>query len=119
LIGVLLTFWVGFHFFQLATEDILRGLIWANLAALISLLLTLKMEKIAWVRSHLLNRSLKTWLLLSSTYCGILLWGCSFLRSGIIFVTLFLPLLLSTGFAILIFGPIQDFLVRRQQMRKS
>jgi hypothetical protein len=87
----------------------------SNLAALVSLLTTLQAERTQWLRKFVLNRSLKTWSVLLFVYFGILFFFCPMLRDGKTFLLMIVPLVLATGFSILVFGPIQDRIVRRNQ----
>jgi hypothetical protein len=116
-VGVILTIILGTEVLHLNFNDLILCLAASNLAALISVLTTLHAEKVLWIRQRWLNRSAKTWALLVSLYFGILLAASPSLRNIQSLIYLALPLILSTGFAILVFGPIQDFIVRRQQRK--
>lgn len=89
----------------------------SNVAALVSLLTTLQAERTQWLRKHFLNRSLKTWSILLLVYFGIIFYFCPMLRDGRTFLLMAIPLILATGFSILVFGPIQDRIVRRNQKK--
>ena len=87
----------------------------STLAGLVALTTTLQAEKNVWLKKFLLNRSLKTWALLLLIYFGSLLIFCPQLREGQTFLLMAIPLVLTTGFSILLFGPIQDRIVSRSQ----
>lgn len=95
--------------------DSLFCLFVSNLAAVVSLLTTLKAERTQWLKKFVVNRSLKTWSLLLIVYFGILFTFCPMLRDSRKFLLMSVPLILATGFGIVIFGPIQDRIVRRIQ----
>ncbi len=114
-VGLVLSLVLGVGYLNLSTRDILLSILVSNLAALVSLVLTLQAEGIAWILKHVLNRSLKTWTLLVSLYMGILIALSPCLRAIEPFKYLIFPLILSSGYAIILFGPIQDYLVRRKQ----
>jgi hypothetical protein len=118
LLGFALTYAIGTHFLDLSSGEVLLSFLASNVSGFISVLLTLQAERTPWIRKRWLNRSLKTWALIISLYLSIMVALSPALRDFHTLVYLFIPLLLSTGFAILAFGPVQDFLVRKQQ-RKS
>ncbi len=95
--------------------DSLYFVLVSTLAGLVALTTTLQAEKNAWLKKFLLNRSLKTWALLLVLYFGSLLTFCPLLREGRTFLLMAIPLVLTTGFSILLFGPIQDGIVSRSQ----
>jgi hypothetical protein len=117
LIGLGLTFGIGTGVLNLSTPDLLLCSFVSILAGLISLLLTLQVEKIPAIRKNWLNRSLKTWTFLVSLYGGILLALAPPSRDFNSLKYLIFPLILQTGFSIILFGPIQDELVKRQQRK--
>ena len=117
LVGLGLCFAIGIRSLEMPFEDILLSILVSNFAALVSLLATLKAEKNPWLAKVWLSNIGKTWSFLAVLYFGILLLLVPPLRSVERMLYLMLPLMLSTGFAILIFGPIQDELVKRQQKR--
>lgn len=114
-IGTALCFLLGTYFLHLSPGEVWTCVWVSQLAGFLALLLTLRAEKIRWVRKNILNRSLKTWALFASLYLGILLAGAPAVRDFFSLCVMFLPLLLGNGLAIKAFGPVQDFLVRREQ----
>lgn len=117
-IGTGLSFGLAMGILDFSFWECLLCLFAANTSAFIGVLLTLQAERITRGRGRWLNNGLKAWAFLTTIYCVILLSLAPPLRAFKPFIYLFLPLLLSTGFSILVFGPVQDILVRRQQ-RKS
>jgi len=114
IVGLSLSILVGTQALNLTLVDSLRCVLSSNIAGLFALLTTLQAERFLkpW-----LNRSLKTWALLLILYLGGLIATAPVLRDSKTLVYLLFPLILSTGFSILVFGPIQDRLVRRQQRK--
>jgi hypothetical protein len=109
---------VGTRVLGLEDVEALRCVGASNAAGMAALLVTMQAERTVWVRRRLLTRGLYTWVLFLSTYFGMLLALAPALRSGRTFLILIFPVILSTGFTILAFGPIQDRIVARQQRRR-
>jgi hypothetical protein len=118
ILGLLLALALGIGILEMSWFEILRCILSANLAAAGALMLILKLEATPWVRKKVLTRSLKTWVVFTGVFLGILLALSPALREPRAFGWLILPLILSTGFWILLFGPIQDRLVARRQSRE-
>ncbi len=119
LIGLCLSLGIGMRYYDQTWTDIAFTVLASNIAAFISLLATLRAERVTWIRKYLLNRSIKTWSFLTFFYFSILLSLSPTLHSSENFLGLILPLILSTGFAIIGFGPIQDRLVRQEQRKNT
>ena len=119
IIGILTSFWVGNRILSLDTSEILRCIGASLIAGMLALVVTLKAEHVSWVRRVLLNRSLKTWVLFLSIYFGGLLILAPALRDPRVMGWMIAPLVLSTGFTILGFGPLQDRWVAQAQRRSS
>jgi hypothetical protein len=117
MVGVISSLVVGIFVLQLPLSEILVCLVASNISGFLTVLTTLQAERTPWIRKNCLNRSLKTWTFFLSLYFGILLSLAPVLRNATSFLYLILPLILSTGFSIIAFGPVQDFLVRRQQQK--
>lgn len=114
LIGLGLGLAIGSNTLGLKNTDIFLCVLSSNVAFLIALLLTLQSER---VFKKWLNRSAKTWALVLTLYGSMLIVLAPPLRNLHTLLYLSIPLILSTGFAIMVFGPIQDHLVRRDQRR--
>ncbi len=119
LLGTFLSLAAGIQILNLSWYDILLCVLSSNLAALISLLGTLQIEKTSWFKKPKIPSAIKTWSILMSLYLGMILNMSPPLQTFQNFAVLILPLVLSTGFSILLFGPLQDQLVRRQQRRET
>ena len=90
----------------------------SNAAGLFALLVTLKGERTSWARRVFFGKSRKTWPVFLCLYLAPMLALIPVLRTGMGFLWLFVPLVLSTGYCIIVFGPIQDYLVARAQRRE-
>jgi hypothetical protein len=117
-LGLSLTLGLGVKYLSLGVWDLLLAVLVSNIAALIAVLVTLQAERVPWMVKYFINRSLKTWTFLAIIYFGILLGNIPFLRAFEPLLYLSFPLILTSGFAIIVFGPIQDRIVRRQQLRE-
>ena len=116
-VGLTLSVVLGTSLFNLDLETLLKSVFASNIAGFIGLILTLRVEKIKWMKLNILNRSLKTWSLLAGVYLGILLALVPELRNWREIAVLTLPLIMSCGLMLFAFGPTQDWLVRRSQKR--
>jgi putative effector of murein hydrolase LrgA (UPF0299 family) len=118
-LGAALAWFVGTKILDLTLADVGLCLIAAQVAGLLALFVTLQTAKVPFLRKNVVNRSLKTWALLLLVFFGtvvLLAPPTRELRNGL---WMTIPLVLSTGFCIVLFGPIQDFLVRREQRRAA
>jgi len=113
IVGVSLSFLIGLKFLEIDPNDILQCIIASNLAALVGIIVTLWLEKKPELKKNLLHGKFKTWVLLSFLYLIILISACPCLRTPKNLITLFVPLIFSTGFAIIAFGPLQDWIISR------
>jgi len=115
--GCVLTYWIGTGL-GLSASEVLLCLGSAQLACVISGILTLQAERRPWLKARLLRGGLRTWTLLATLFFGILVALAEPLRRDGVLIRLGFPLILATGFALLWgFGPLQDRIVRRQQRR--
>lgn len=118
LIGLTLSIYIGTEVLDLSLLSSLNCVLAANIAGFTSLFCTLKAEKNRWIKRYLLNRILKTWIFLVFIFFGILFVVEPNLKNLKTLIYLLLPLILSTGFMIILFGPIQDALQRGQRKRE-
>lgn len=116
-VGCVLSWFVGTHFAGLSEFDVVRSIAAANVSGLVSLLITLWAERIPALKRGLLSRGYKTWALIATLYLSMMVTLVPALRDPQALALLFLPNVLTTGFAILVFGPIQDALVHKAQRR--
>lgn len=116
-IGVFATFMIGTYRLEMTASEIVQCIVASLISGLIAPILILKAEKTPWIRKYVLTRSLKTWAFFVGIYFGVLLALAPSLREVECLTWLAMPLIMSTGFSILVFGPIQDRLVARAQRR--
>jgi hypothetical protein len=116
-IGLGLSLYVGIKHFDCSLSDVLSWVVASNLAGIVALLATLKAESVPWMRQNLLNHTLKTWSFLAILYFFLLVVISPPFQGFNHFFAMLIPLLFSQGFGIILFGPIQDSLVRRQQLK--
>jgi putative effector of murein hydrolase LrgA (UPF0299 family) len=116
LAGVTLTIWIGAGL-GMSGHEIALCLLSANVCAMGALILTLRAERVGWVRRKVLKDSPRTYgLLVSAWFAGMLVLARPWWTAQNFF-PLFLPLVFSTGVAVLVFGPIQDRMVAHLQRR--
>lgn len=117
--GLALSAWLGITTFGWQAREVAISVGAANLAALVSGLLVLRLEKVRWIKAHVLTRSLKTWAVLAALFFGLLLALAPPLRVEGVLLRQLIPLLMSTGLMLNpVFGPVQDWLTRRAQARE-
>jgi hypothetical protein len=114
-IGVIATLVLGTTVLHLSWMDLIRALLISQVAGVIGLIVTLQAESVPWIRRYILRRSIMTWSFFLLIYFGILLGGNPVLRDVKTLAWLVVPIILNQGWCILIFGPIQDQIVRRKQ----
>lgn len=119
LIGSGLTLLVGFYELGMGLDETLLSILASNVAAVIALLVTLRTQRLSWVVKQVHFRTLKTWTFTLAVFLGIAVSLSPPLRDVHRLLILALPLALSTGFGIIVFGPIQDSFVRADQRRAS
>lgn len=117
MIGSFLVWLLGTSFFNLSFTDVLQCVGASVVAGLACTLITTRAEQRPWIRKNVLTRQRRTWYLFLTVYFSVLLWGAPPVRAVAPFATLVVPLVLCTGFTIMIYGPIQDKLMRRAQRR--
>jgi len=118
-VGVLLSAWIGTQRFSFSLLEILAWVGVSNLVALVGALLTLRLEKVSWVKSGILAGTARTWTFLTLVYFGSLLVAVPALREFSVLLRMALPLILSTGLMMPgILGPILDQWVRSAQRRE-
>ncbi len=118
-LGSLFTLFVGTRYLNLDAEDLWVCITASNLGAFVALLVTLQFEKSELFKRIPIHSTLKTWSTLSFIYLSILFALAPHLLDLQNFAVLILPLIFSTGFSIIVFGPIQDQIVRRKQQAEK
>lgn len=117
MIGSAVTFIVGVYCFHLSVFDISLSLISSNVAAILSLFITLRSDCFPPPFKGWVTGTPKAWALLISLYFTLLLGMSPPLRDLETILYLSFPLVLSAGFAIIAFGPIRDKMIRNQQKK--
>lgn len=113
-IGWVLSWYIGTAFVGLTTPEALWTAAAANVAAPIALLMTLWAERRPGAKKGWLRGALRTWALITVLYLSMMVTIAPPLRSVEALAWLFLPNLWSTGFGILVFGPMQDWVLRKE-----
>jgi hypothetical protein len=114
-VGLAATLAVATQVLDLTWADAVVCVLAANVAGMVAVLTILKGERTPWVKRNILTRSRRTGPIFASLYFALQLAGAPAMREARNFVWLVIPTLLSTGFTILAFGPIQDRIVARIQ----
>jgi hypothetical protein len=117
ILGMALSFALGMGLIGLTPLEVGNCILASQIGGLIALLGTLQAERRPWLKQKVINRSVKTWALFLTLYFGPMLLIAPPLREMRTLLILWLPLALGNGLAIKIFGPIQDAIVRREQLR--
>jgi putative effector of murein hydrolase LrgA (UPF0299 family) len=118
-LGATLAWLVGSKVLGLTLSEVGLCLIAAQVGGLLALFVTLKTAKVTFLRKYVVNRSLKTWALLLLVFFGTVALIAPPTRELRNWLWMTIPLVLSTGFCIIVFGPIQDLFVRREQRRAA
>ena len=116
-LGVGVCIGIALHILDWDLRAAVLAVLLSNIAAFVSLSTTLKVEKTQWLRAKWLSSTLRTWIVLLGLYIGLLTLFFPPLRTLKSFLWLIFPLILSTGFAIIVFGPIQDYWVKKAQRK--
>lgn len=119
ILGVALTYGVGTWVLGMESSDILQALIASILSGLVAVLSILAIGRNEAFKRIPIGGTVKTWTLFLFFYFGGMLLAAPVLRSTAIFWPLFIPLVLSTGFSIVFFGPIQDRIIAGLQRRQD
>ena len=114
-LGVILVYAIASLRLGLSEVDAALCVVASNVSGLTSLLLYSAGGRRPWIRKHLLGGPFRTWTLFLIAYFGMMLLMAPALRDAENFKWLLIPVIMTTGFTILVFGPIQDELVARSQ----
>lgn len=118
-LGLLVSYWLGTRYLHMSLGQVLRCVGASNLAGFVAMITILQAERVPHLKKGLLRGVFRTWIFFSSLYFGTLLLCAPPLREGMRFIILIVPLILSTGFVIIISGPILDALTIRNQRRQK
>ena len=114
-LGVLSSVWLGTGVLHFDLKTVLLCVGASVISGLAAVFSVTTGERTPWIRKHILNRSRRTWPTFLVIYFGGVLLLSPALRDSRAFLILVGPLVLCTGFTILIYGPIQDRIVARIQ----
>lgn len=118
-LGVLLLFGFGMGLLHWSAEECGRALGITLISGLISPLIILQGERFRILRRSIFRNGYITWVVFVILFFGLIwVFGPEALRSLNAMLWMALPLSLSTGFSIIVFGPVQDSLVRTRQKRQ-
>jgi len=115
--GAALTLWLGTSYLGLTVSQALLSSLVSEIGGFVALLITIRASQDQWFGANRFKGGLRTWGLLSSIYFLILLLALPYLRDLTRLAVLFLPLQLGHGFLSLVYGPIQDRIVRARYGR--
>ncbi len=118
LIGLIGSFGIGLYLLGMSTGEIILCIGASMVAALVSLISTLKAVKSYPSAKKPNARLVRAWIILVSIYLTILFLLAPPIRNSQTFLYLIFPLILSAGFSILVFGPLQDYLVSAEQKKR-
>jgi hypothetical protein len=110
--GTGIVFLCNYFFFKFSILDICKTIGFANVWFFVCLFSTLKLEKIQLVNKICMGSIFKTWIFFLTQFSCLMLMTCPVTRSIKSYLLTF-PVLLTTGPAILAFGVIKDFWLRR------
>jgi magnesium-transporting ATPase (P-type) len=117
-LGWLSGLWIATQKLGLTTEDALQMLAAASVAGFTAVVTLTNIQWIPWVKRIFLTNISKTWVVFLSLFSAITYGlsprGLSWQAYG----WMAFPLVLSTGFIIILFGPIQDRIVRHRQRKE-
>ena len=119
LTGLFGSFGVGLYVLGMSVSDIIVCIIAAMIASLVAMISALKLVKLYPSAKKPNTRLVRAWCILVSIYLVILFLLAPPLRNSQSFLYLIFPLILTSGFSILVFGPIQDYLVSEEQRKKQ
>lgn len=118
-IGVILIYALGLLHLGLDWLDATRCFVGSEAGALAALFVYSKSMRHPWLRKNVMFNTLSTYVVFVSIYLGTELLLAPAMRDPQVFGWLVLPTILVTCFAILIYGPIQDSIVAREQKSRQ
>ena len=116
-IGTVLTFVVGISHLMLTPQVLIRALVVSEVAAFIGLWITIRATQDPWFGQKHLKGTFRTWFLICAIYFGILLGLVPELRSWPRMSELFIPLQLVHGLMAQVYGPLQDYLMKKRHQK--
>lgn len=119
ILGLTISCWIGTQWLGLSLAQMLLAVFWVVLAGWLALFLTTRAQSHPWIRRYLVRGFIRTWTFFLLIYFGTIYLTVGFLHDGKNVLYLIIPLVLSNGFSIIAFGPVQDWFVSREQRRKT
>ncbi|MBI3557287.1 MAG: hypothetical protein HY074_13570 [Deltaproteobacteria bacterium] len=116
-LGVILVYAIASLRLGLTEFEAALCVIASNVSGMVSLLLYSAAFRRPWIRKRVIGGPFRTWTLFLTAYFGFMLLMAPALRDPEHFKWLAIPVIMTTGFTILIFGPIQDRMVARSQRK--
>ena len=99
------------------TSQFMWAVVASNIGAWCCLPTTLVLERVRWFKRLVIPGWARTWLFFVAVYFGVLLGLVPEMRDLRAFKWMSLPLIYTSGFTIIVYGPVHDFFVRRSQRR--
>lgn len=115
--GVLAAFWLGINILELPVAAIIQGLFATGLAGFIAVLTVVNGVYVPWVKKYIIVNTFMTWVVFLSIYFGITILFSPRVFTIHDYSVLIGPFMFSTGYIIIIFGPVQDRITRRRQLK--
>jgi hypothetical protein len=110
--GALLTLWLGTSYLGLTVSEALMTSLFSEIAAFVAAMITVRATQDQWFGANHFKGGVRTWALVSSIYFLILLGLDPPMRNLTRMAVLFFPLQIGHGFMAMVYGPIQDRIVR-------
>lgn len=117
IIGSAIVWLLGSRAFDLSPAALIRLCAVANLAGLLAITITVRAERIAWMKRNVLKGGVATWTLLSTIFLSVLCALSPEYREWKVAAVLTFPLIFAAGFSFPVFGWFQDRYVRRARRR--
>lgn len=115
--GVLATLFIGDHYFGLNYAVLSRTIVVANIVGFLDLIFILNAQNVPFFKKYFIPSISWTWINFVSIFCAATYFLSSDALTIPAFAALLLPLIFSTGFCIIAFGPIQDKIVTARQRK--
>ena len=116
-LGVFLTYFLCVAHLGLSWKTALLAVLASEVGGFVTLMVVLNLQNIKVIKKWIIPTVSRTWIVFTSIY---ILVTYAFLPAEIgfrSFLPLIMPLIFSTGFVVILFGPIQDAIVRRGQRK--
>lgn len=115
--GILAALWLGANVLDLSYGAVCQGLLATSVAGLTAVLVVVNGVYLPWIKKYILPNTFMTWAVFLSIYFGITVLFSPNAFTSHDFAVLIAPFMFSTGYIIIIFGFLQDRIMRRRQLR--